>query len=321
MPFIYLFASALAALVSLSVAAAPLTFDQAKTELRKQVFHDQNSAGDLYCGCNWQWQGRSGGSMDLAGCGYRVRAQSLRAERLEWEHVMPAWAFGHQRQCWQQGGRKNCILNDPMFRAMEADMHNLWPTVGEVNADRSNYRYGQLTTTPYHYGACTSRVDFKERVAEPRDEAKGTVARIQFYMHDRYGLNMSRQQQQLLMAWYGQYPVTEPERVRDQRIAAVMGHNNPYVTGERTWRLGERPSRQGLQQLELQSPDSPGADSTAIQSQVAVEAPIIGNRNSKIFHLPQGCPSYNQVAKHNQVLFLTMAQAQESGYRRAGNCR
>tara|TARA_R110002051_G_scaffold325834_1_gene431949 strand:+ start:110818 stop:111585 length:768 start_codon:yes stop_codon:yes gene_type:complete len=255
--------------------------------------------------------------MDLASCGYQIRAQAVRAERLEWEHVMPAWAFGHQRQCWQQGGRKNCIRTDPVFRAMEADMHNLWPTVGEVNADRSNYNYGQLTSTPYRYGACTSRVDFKERVAEPRDEAKGTVARIQFYMHDRYGLSMSRQQQQLLMAWYGQYPVTEPERVRDQRIAAVMGHSNPYVTGKRTWTLGQRPSGEGLQQLTAQQPSAvknrtQPADATG---------PIIGNRNSKVFHLPQGCPSYSQVGERNRVLFQTEDQAQTQGYRKAGNCR
>lgn len=325
MPFIYLIAGALAAAASLSISAAPLTFDQAKTELRRQVFHDQNNAGDLYCGCNWEWQGRSGGSMDLPGCGYEIRAQTVRAERLEWEHVMPAWAFGHQRQCWQQGGRKHCISTDPVFRAMEADMHNLWPSVGEVNADRSNYNYGQLTSTPYQYGACTTRVDFKERVTEPRDEAKGVVARIQFYMHDRYGLNMSRQQQQLLMAWYGQYPVTEPERERDQRIAAVMGHNNPYVTGRRTWTIGQRSSGEGLKQLAAQglsTSRSGSAPSTAKPVQTdAHGGPIIGNRNSKVFHLPQGCPSYAQVAARNQVRFNTVAQAESAGYRRAGNCR
>ena len=46
-------------------------------------------------------------------------------------------------------------------------------------------------------------------------------------------LSMSRQQQQLLMAWDRQYPVTAWEKERDNRIAAVMGHHNPFVTGER----------------------------------------------------------------------------------------
>lgn len=70
-------------------------------------------------------------------------------------------------------------------------MHNLAPSVGEVNADRSNYRYGMLPQVPKQYGACETKVDFKGRVAEPRDAVKGMVARVQFYMHDRYDLTMS----------------------------------------------------------------------------------------------------------------------------------
>ncbi|MGQ3825463.1 endonuclease [Pseudomonas alliivorans] len=36
------------------------------------------------------------------------------------------------------------------------------------------------------YGACPTRTDFQQRVTEPRDQVKGAVARIYFYMHDRY---------------------------------------------------------------------------------------------------------------------------------------
>lgn len=124
-------------------------------------------------------------------------------------------------------------------------MHNLSPTIGEVNADRSNYSYGLLPSTPAQYGACPTRTDFKQRVTEPRDAVKGLVARVQFYMHDRYGLSMLRQQQ-LFMAWNRMYPASAWERERDQRIAQVMGHHNPFVTGERTWTLGHKPSREGL---------------------------------------------------------------------------
>jgi len=112
---------------------------------------------------------------------------------------------------------------------MEADLHNLTPAIGEINADRSNYRFGVLPNSPRQHGACDFKVDFKGRVAEPRNEIKGQIARIYFYMHDRYDLPMSRQQQQLLMAWDKQFPVTDWERERDRRIAARMGHNNPFL--------------------------------------------------------------------------------------------
>ena len=42
---------------------------------------------------------------------------------------------------WKDGGRKACS-KDPIFNKMEADMHNLVPAIGELNADRSNFRYG-----------------------------------------------------------------------------------------------------------------------------------------------------------------------------------
>lgn len=51
---------------------------------------------------------------------------------------------------------------------------------------------------------------------------------------------MSRQQQQLLMTWDRQFPVTAWEEERNCRIAAIMGHGNPFVTGERQWSFGYR---------------------------------------------------------------------------------
>jgi|GEM_PF-5928277 len=65
-------------------------------------------------------------------------------------------------KCWQNGGRKNCIADDPVFRVMEADLFNLYPSVGEVNGDRINYQYGMVTGVAPQYGACTTRVDFED---------------------------------------------------------------------------------------------------------------------------------------------------------------
>lgn len=307
-----------------AVLAAPATFEQAKIELRQKVYHDRNKSdfGDLYCGCHWSWMGRSGGRVDFSSCGYEVRSQPNRAQRIEWEHVLPAHSLGSQRQCWQNGGRKNCIATDPVFREMEADMHNLSVSVGETNADRSNFRFGVLPSTPKQYGACATRTDFQQRVTEPRDEAKGMVARIYFYMHDRYGLSMSRQQQQLMMAWDRQYPVTPWELERDRRIARVMGHSNPFVTGERTWSLGMRMSGEGVKSqpyrnVPLESAQRPAALARPIDA----SAPVIGNRNSHVYHLPEGCPSYSAVSERNRVEFKSATEAEAAGYRRAGNCR
>lgn len=52
---------------------------------------------------------------------------------------------------------------------------------------------------------------------------------------------------------------------------------------------------------------------------IASPYPIIGNRKSHIYHRPD-CPNYSQVAPHNRVAFNSAAEAEEEGYRVAGNC-
>lgn len=306
----------LLSLFSLSALAAPQTFEQAKAETRQFVYHDQTKAGTFYCGCEWQWAGRSGGRVDLESCGYQIRSQENRAVRIEWEHVVPASNFGRARQCWQNGGRKNCNATDPVFNAMEADLHNLTPSIGEINANRSNYNFGMLPSTPKQHGACDFKVDFKGRTAEPRDEVKGRIARIYFYMHDRYNIRMSKQQQQLLMAWDKQFPVTERERERDRRIASRMGHNNPFVTGERKWTLNHKNTADGIvTPIPASHPASP-------ENKPIVDTDKIrGNRNSRVYHLPAGCPSYDAMKPKNIVEFSSEAEAQAAGFRKAGNCR
>lgn len=310
----------LVTLFATNVFAAPATFDRAKIEAKQHVYFDRKAVGTFYCGCSWEWAGRSGGRIALETCGYEVRKQPNRAERLEWEHIVPAYNFGRARQCWQDGGRRNCISNDPVFRAMEADLHNLTPSVGEVNGDRSNYNFGVLPSTTYQHGSCPIKIDFSQRTAEPRDEIKGKIARIYFYMHDRYDLRMSRQQQQLLMAWDRQFPVTEWELTKDRRIAERMGHSNPFVTGNRQWSVNHRNSGEGLVSTKQPTAQARRPPSDA-QPVTQPGSEIRGNRRSNVYHLPQGCPSYNQMSERNIVSFTSEEDAVAAGFRKAGNCR
>ncbi|MFK5950934.1 MAG: endonuclease [Methylococcales bacterium] len=151
-----------------------------------------------------------------------------RASRIEWEHVMPAHHFGHQRQCWQKGGRKAC-RKDPVFKKMEADLHNLVPAIGEVNGDRSNYKFGMLEGEDRKYGRCDIEINFKAKRVEPHPGIRGDIARIYFYMADEYQLKLSRTQTQLLNAWSKADPVDNWERLKNKRVKAIQGKGNPYV--------------------------------------------------------------------------------------------
>lgn len=188
---------------------------------------NDDAPGSFYCGCKITWHGKKG-EPDLNSCGYQPRKNARRAARIEWEHVMPTWEFGHQRQCWQNGGRKNCS-KDADYRRIETDLHNLQPAIGEVNGDRGNYAYSQWKGTDKQYGQCSMQIDFKNKQAQPPERARGAIARTYFYMRDQYHLRLSRQQTQLFTAWNKLYPVSKWECERDQRIARVQGNHNPYV--------------------------------------------------------------------------------------------
>lgn len=305
-------------LTSSAFAEGPRTFAQAKVALKKHIYFDQNQDGALgtfYCGCDWIWVGKTGGRIQPERCGYEIRAIPTRGIRTEIEHVVPASWLGQQRQCWQNGGRSNCNKTDPVFSAMEANLHNITVAVGELNADRSNYRFGALPSTPLQHGQCQSKVDFKARVFEPRDEAKGMAARIMMYMHDRYNLSMSEQQQRLFMAWDKQFPVTAWERERDRRIAKIMGHSNGFVTGTSSWSLGHRNSAAGV----VSAVPATSKKAPAQHNSKASVQPIRGNTNSKIYHL-DNCPGYNASKPSNIKTFSSEAEAIKAGYRKAKNC-
>lgn len=209
-----------------SAAKAPTSFSAAK-RVAADLYHTHPVT--FYCGCDISWHGRKG-VPNLKSCGYQVRKQPKRAARIEWEHVVPAWQFGHQLQCWQKGGRKQCSRHDTQFKKMEADLHNLTPAIGEVNGDRSNYNFSQWNgNSGASYGQCSMQIDFKQRRAMPPVRARGAIARTYLYMNQRYKFKLSKQQQQLMAAWNKTYPVTSWECERDNRIAAIQGNHNPFV--------------------------------------------------------------------------------------------
>lgn len=103
-------------------------FSKAK-RLLADLYQDKHQI-TFYCGCEYKHQGKKL-IPELNSCGYQVRKQQKRANRIEWEHIVPAWQFGHQLQCWQNGGRKAC-KKERTFAYMEGDMHNLVPSIGEI---------------------------------------------------------------------------------------------------------------------------------------------------------------------------------------------
>ncbi|GAA0685416.1 deoxyribonuclease I [Marinobacterium maritimum] len=218
---------------TVAFADHPSSFSAAKKILDREVYTGADRV-TFYCGCDYSLAphpdkpDRKRLTPLADSCGLQPRKNANRAARIEWEHVVPAWEFGHQLQCWQDGGRKGCG-KDPVFKQMEADLYNLVPAVGELNGDRSNFRFGMIASEPRAYGACDFEVDFKQRVAEPPESVRGDIARTYFYMADQYGLSISRKQRQLFEAWSRMDPVNDAERERAATIERIQGNKNAYV--------------------------------------------------------------------------------------------
>ena len=216
-------------------ALAVESFSAAKRVLPgiyQQLDKEFGNTSTIYCGCDISYK-KSGKkvrwSVDLDSCGYKVRKNKERASRIEVEHVMSAWEFGHQLKCWRDGGRKNCG-DEKQFDLMEGDLHNLYPAIGEVNGDRGNFQFSDWNGKPSKYGKCQMVVDFKGKRAQPPVEARGPIARAHLYMADQYKIRLADQQKKLYLAWDKMYPATKMECRRNELITREQGNDNPYVT-------------------------------------------------------------------------------------------
>ncbi|MWP62918.1 endonuclease [Gilliamella sp. Pas-s25] len=161
------------------------------------------------------------------------KKNQARAECIESKHVMSAKNFGRHLTCWQGGRRKVC-KKDATFNQIEGDMHNLQPAIGEVNGDRSNYRYSLFTKEFNQYRQFKSAMDFKAHVFQPRNENRGMIARAYLYMSDKYKINLSNQEKKLMMAWNTMYAPENFECKRNAHIAKVQDNDNKFVTGRCT---------------------------------------------------------------------------------------
>lgn len=202
-------------------------FDEAKRELRKLF----SKGRDVYCGCSYDFARKP--NVDPSSCG--LTSKSDRAKRIEWEHVVPASYYGRQFTAWKKGdpscrgrekrGRECARKASPTFRQIEGDMYNLLPAVGELNRVRSDKSYGIVPGEAREFGAC----DFETlgNLSEPKDDVRGDIARIYFYMDARYPEYSIVNDSNIKMfeEWAKDDPLDSMERQRLQKIEAVQGNS------------------------------------------------------------------------------------------------
>lgn len=215
----------------------PETFPAARNLLYEKVYRGQRET--FYCGCDY---GRTQ-QVNLRSCGLDALSSNDRAQRVEAEHVFPASQFGQSRRCWREpaqfsacrlsggktlSGRECCERVDAVFRTAHNDLHNLFPTVGYINGQRSNYRWGMVSGGKT-YGACEIRIDADKRLVQPPMAVRGDIARAMLYMQQTYRFHLSQRELQLYRAWNNQDPPDAWEIKRNRRIRALQGSGNPFI--------------------------------------------------------------------------------------------
>jgi deoxyribonuclease-1 len=120
-----------------------------------------------------------------------------------------------------------CQTANPQYPYMLSDLHNLYPDQSRIELARRNALFGDVGDG----GRSTlAECDFKSayQLVEPRDAAKGNVARAIFYMHTEYGLPIVGQPQ-MFQQWNRLDPVDDEERARNSRIEALQGNRNRFI--------------------------------------------------------------------------------------------
>ena len=106
-------------------------------------------------------------------------------------------------------------------------MYNLFPTVGEVNSDKSNFVFGEIEGEKREYGECDFEVAGK--IAELKKTIRGYIARSYFYMSHQYKIEIPDDYEEILRGWHLIDPPDGWERDRNSLIEDVQRNRNPFI--------------------------------------------------------------------------------------------
>jgi deoxyribonuclease-1 len=142
------------------------------------------------------------------------------------EHVFPmAWAMRDQG-C---RSRKLCRESSQRFNQIEADMHNLYPALADINKVRSSFPFAMIPGEHRDFGRCDFEFHPRQRAVEPRPVSRGNIARAMLYMVDTYGLSLYKRQGELMKKWNREDPPDNEERRRNNLIAKYQGTRNRFI--------------------------------------------------------------------------------------------
>lgn len=219
----------LAELHNLIKAHTVVTYSQVRADHSGIDVRDDGTIIDMYSECDFSVSNYCGLETETDNCMCYNR-----------EHTLPKSWWGHDE-------------NNP--EPMYTDLYHVVPTCANANYSRSNLPYGELDgDAAWENGFSKvgkgSSLGNVTDVFEPNARYKGDIARIYFYMVACYrdknfaqsagtwffsysskGIAnfKNKKVKALLMKWHRNDAVSDEERRRASRVAAIQGNHNPFV--------------------------------------------------------------------------------------------
>lgn len=158
----------------------------------------------------------------------RANISTAKHKEINVEHVFPMAWVKNSLDC---GTRGECRENSRLFNRIEADLHNLYPSIAKLNYERQAYRFGTIKGEERRFGPkCDFEVSKRYRVAEPRAEVRGDIARAMLYMEYQYkDLFLYKKQADILLQWHVNDPPSKEEYSRNDKIEKIQGNRNPFI--------------------------------------------------------------------------------------------
>lgn len=143
------------------------------------------------------------------------------------EHVFPMSWVTKSLKC---GTRNQCRDSSDRFNRIEADMHNLYPALAEINDLRGAMSFVIIKGEKRVRKGCDFEIDKRSYKAEPRPAVRGEIARAMLYMADNYAeLKLFKSQRNLMDKWHREAPPDSEEKRRNRLIKSIQGNRNPYI--------------------------------------------------------------------------------------------
>ena len=120
-----------------------------------------------------------------------------------------------------------CRKTNKRFNLAAADLHNMYPALRNVNSSRGNSLLGIIEGENWKYKDC----DFERirGITEPREIARGNLARSIMYMSTEYDLPIPEEMIEIVNEWDKLDPVSTHELRRNRDINILQGTYNQYT--------------------------------------------------------------------------------------------